>query len=270
MMIKKILRRIAGILIALIAGASLALTLIGMLKIWQLQVPVQQRILNDLAMISTTLETTDQGLIVIQQALENTNANINGLDETILEMAQAVHNTDPLLEALQSLIKENIPETITATQTSLKSAQKSAALIEGFLVAISKIPFFPGGPYEPEIPLNVALADISLDLELIRQPMKDISKSLDTNRQDIADLEAAMIQTTSDLEKIQTSIEDALKTLETYQQHSEEFQAELSAIKEKLPGWISTLAVGIIFIGCWLVILQILILVRGIRTALKP
>jgi septal ring factor EnvC (AmiA/AmiB activator) len=266
---QKILKRIAGILIALIAAMSLVLTLNGMFKIWRQREPIQLQIQKDLGLISSTLETTDQGLFVIQDALKNTNSNLSSLEETILGIAQAVHNADPLLESLQVLTEENIPETITATQTSLKSAQRSAVLIEGVLVAISKIPFFPGGPYEPEVPLNVAMAEISTDLELIREPLKDISQSLDTNHQDIADIETALVQTSLNLGKIQTGIEDALKTIETYQIQSKQYQTEIQKIYEQLPRWISILAAVLIFMGIWLGILQIQILVSGIRIAIK-
>lgn len=267
---KKILIRSTGILIALVAAASLVATVIGMLRIWQQREPFQIRIQHELALISSTLETTDQGLIIIQQALENTNTNLSGLEDTILEIAQAVHNADPLLESLQVLTEENLPETISATQTSLVSAQRSAILIEGVLVAISKIPFFPGGPYEPDIPLNVTLAEISADLEQLRQPLVEISENLPKNRQDITDIENALIQTTLDLDTIQTNIEDALKTIDTYQLQSNKYRDEILSITKQLPGWITTVAKALIFIGIWLGIVQVQTLVSGLKMALKP
>jgi predicted PurR-regulated permease PerM len=118
-----IIRRIIGVLLILAAILGLVVSLGAMYVIWNAQGTITTSLQTTIDLLSQTLETTAQGLVVTQASLQSSVDLIGNLQSTVETTAEAIGSVDPLMDEIASLMKDSLPNTIRATQTSLETAQ---------------------------------------------------------------------------------------------------------------------------------------------------
>src|SRR5690606_30478432 len=122
------------------------------------------------------LDITAQGLTVADQSLSESIASLEGLKITVEATAGTIRETTPLVETLADLMGEDLPSALESARTSLDAAQESARIIDGVLGALS---FLPGVNYNPPVPLNEALADVSDSISGLPESFAAMEESLD-------------------------------------------------------------------------------------------
>ena len=127
------IRRIVGLLLVIAAVAGIIFSLIGLIEIWHYRPVVTKIALDNLALGDQALSTTQDVLTIVGQVVQTTTSDVASLQATAKELALAIHNTDPMLDSLISLTSKDLPAAVSATQTSLASAQSSALLIDNAL-----------------------------------------------------------------------------------------------------------------------------------------
>src|SRR5207244_3419001 len=126
------------------------------------------------------------------QVVQTTTVEVASLQTTTLALAQTIHDTTPTLDSLASLTGQDLPTAISATQTSLASAQTSAQLIDNVLTALTSIPFSPVGAYKPAVPLHTALAQVSSSLDVLAPSLATINASLASDQTNLAVVQAEL------------------------------------------------------------------------------
>jgi hypothetical protein len=96
-------RKIIGIFLLLIAAISVAITMYGIVQVWQMKEPLEKNLLSNLELIETTLQNTGDGLIIAHQSLDSVMASLEGLEATLQTLAASIEDTAPLISSLESL-----------------------------------------------------------------------------------------------------------------------------------------------------------------------
>ena len=261
------LRRSIGILLVLISILSLGYSIFLGRQIWVLRQPVTENMITNLELVSATLDTTNQALTVVDETLQTIQANVTTLESATMVMAQSVHDTLPMVDTLVDLTGESLPTTITSTVTSLNSAQASAKLIDSMLTAVTKIPFFPGGAYNPEVPLDVALAQVSASIDNLQPSLTALEGSLFESKTNLQQIETEIATISQDVGLISQNLEDASKILSDYQAEVADLTKRVDRLQQNIPNTITTLARIFIFTIAWLAIAQLGLLVQGLDLA---
>jgi hypothetical protein len=110
------------------------------------------------------METTVQALEVAQASLKSSIESVTSVENTLNATATTIETSGPMLDTLAGLMKDDLPTTISSTQTSLISAQESARIIDTVLRALTRIPFVSNDLYNPPVPLHIALGQVSTSL----------------------------------------------------------------------------------------------------------
>ena len=147
-----LLRKIVGILLVIAAAAGILFSLIGLIEIWRYRPVVTKAVVENLALVDQSLNTTQDVLTIVGQVVQTTTIDVTSLQATTQALALGIHDTNPMLDSLISLTSTDLPATVSATQTSLASAQNSALLIDNVLTALTSIPFLPVDAYKPVVP----------------------------------------------------------------------------------------------------------------------
>ena len=261
---RSFLKKFIGGLLVIISILSLGYSVFLARQIWVMKQPVTDSLISGLALVSDTLDTTNQALTVVDQTLQTIQTNVTTLEWAMLIMAQSIHDTLPMMDTLVSLTGDLLPSTITSTVTSLNSAQASAKLIDSMLTAVTKIPFFPGGAYNPEVPLDVALAQVAANIDDLQPSLKALEESLTATEVNLQQIEIGTTAISQDVSSINQNLEDASQVLSDYQVEVNDLSGRINRLQQRLPGYIDSLVRILLFTIAWVAIAQLGLLVQGL------
>ncbi|MBN2148602.1 MAG: hypothetical protein JW726_14540 [Anaerolineales bacterium] len=261
-------KRITGIILAVAAAGALVFCLVTLVRVQQAKEPLSEGILESIDLVDDTLATTQDGLLIVDDALDNTSTTLEDLKTAALAMAQSVHDTSLMADSFVPLLQDELPTTITNTQVSLTAAQSSAVVIDSFLLALSKIPLL-GEEYQQEMPLSTALGQVSNSLSTLPQDLKDISVNLANTSANLLVLETQIAGLRTNISATQENLSEAGEIIDTYQEDVRAMRAQLAEWEESAPGIVA----GIVRVAIWLILCLCVALlgtlVQGCQMALK-
>ncbi len=257
--------QIIGIVLIFTAIFGILFSLIAIIQIWRFKPRLEAGLSGELQLLDKTLTTTQDGLAVVKGSLDTASTNVDSLESATETLAQSLQDSNPLMESLVSLVGKDLPATITATQTSLTSAQTSAVLIDNTLATISKIPFLGLGRYQPDVPLNVALGEVSTSLNDLPASLKTIKASLETAQTNLDVMEKQMTSIGKDVRQFNEDLSSARSVIDDYQSTARELQSQVTAARQALPGFLNSGAWLLTFVLFWLGMTQIGLLTQGLE-----
>jgi methyl-accepting chemotaxis protein len=187
------------------------------------------------------------------------------VQSTTASLAQSLEDAVPILDSLDRLVRNDLPATITATQTSLASAQTSAKLIDDVLGAITQLPLLPLDQYAPEIPLHVALGQVSESLDPLPASFENIADSLETARGNLSELQVQVKGVNAELDEINANLASATSAITQYRAITHELQVKIDAAQTKLSSSLNRISWTVTAILCWLIIASLGLLTQGLE-----
>ncbi len=261
---RRIFRRIFGILLVIAAVVGLIFSLVGLVTIWRVQPEITKNLQNSVELLNTTLGTTAQALTVTQQALKSSVDTVRTLQETVQTTAKTIQNSTPMVDAINKIIQNDLPNTIQATQKSLDTAQESAKVIDSVLGMLSSVPLIgPSLGYNPQIPLNVALGEVAASLNNLPNSFADMNDSLKQTSSNLETFQADLETMASSIEETGASMAEYETVITGYQSSLERTQAQFRALETDLPGMVKTAAWVLTVFLAWMTIAQIGLFIQG-------
>lgn len=260
-------RRISGIILALLAAASLVISVFIVVRLWQLRTPATENLDANVGKIIVTLENTQAAIEVAGEALETTAGSVDTLHVTLDTISKAMKDAEPMFASLDQLLDEDLPGTISSTQTSLEAAQSSAMIIDAVLTTFNSFPFIQGDPYNPPVPLHESLADISDSLGEIPASFDDLNASLTQASKNMIALRVDLNEMQSDLDDVSENLELTQDIIASYRENVADYHDSLVSFREKLPTWSIRLAWLLTFAILWLAVAQWGLLLQGLAYA---
>jgi hypothetical protein len=259
------LRRLIGLLLIIAALAGIVFSAWGLIQIWRLRPVVTQTVTDNLALFDQTLNTTQDGLTIVGQVVETTTVDVASLQTTTLALAQTIHDTTPTLDSLTSLTGKDMPAAISATKTSLASAQGSALLIDNVLAALTSIPFSPVAAYQPAVPLHTALAQVSSSLDALTPSLATINTSLADGKANLSVVETELTNISATTKGISDTLGSALIVINHYQATVTQLKQNVEATQLVAAGWITTITWVLTFVLIWLLMAQLGLGAQGLE-----
>jgi hypothetical protein len=250
-------KKLVGYLFISAAVIGVIFSLVGLIEIWRYRPVVMRTVKDSLALFDQTLTTTQDGLTIVGQVVQTTAEDVASLQTTTQALAQAIHDTNPMVDSLINLTGHTFPEAVGATQTSLASAQKSAQLIDNVLSALTSIPFSPVKAYKPEVPLHTALAEVSTSLDTLPPSLVSINTSLEDGKANLVVLEAEINKISATTQGISLTLGEAQTVIDQYETITTKLKVRVEAIQLDAPAWVTAIAWILSFVLFWLLIAQL-------------
>jgi hypothetical protein len=258
------LRRLVGFVFIIAAVAGIIFSVFGLVQIWRYRPVVTQTVTDNLALFDQTLITTQQGLTIVGQVVQTTTVDVASLQTTTEALAQAIHDTNPMLDSLTRLTGTDFPAAVTATQTSLASAQSSALLIDNVLAALTSIPFSPVAAYKPNVPLHMALGQVSASLDALTPSLATINSSLADGKTNLSAVEVELNNISETTKGISDTLATAQTVIDQYQAVTAQLKLRVEATQLTAPGWMTTATWVLTFVLGWLLIAQLGLAAQGL------
>ena len=245
------------------AFVFLLFDLYGLVQVWRLRPKVTTSLLTGLDTIDSTLKTTHAGLLTLGSALDNATIMVNTLDNTTQALAGTLRDTRLMVAPMTTLFSLDLPNTISSTQTSLESAQSSAVLIDNIMTALTNIPLLSLGQYQPTIPLNVALGEVSSSLDNLSPSFSTIENSLKKTDLDLMSLQVEVTVIGNEIAQFKQNLADAKEIVTQYQLLVESFQKQTETAHTALPGWVTLATWVVTLILIWLGVTQVSVFMQN-------
>lgn len=251
--------RVLGMTLIATGVLGLLISLGGLVFIGTTANTARRALARELTTLDEALVATDEGLIIAATALDETNRTLGSLSATLADATVAISDTQPSLAALQRLTGEQLPQTIDETRLALDSAGATAQVIDGVLNALS----FLGVSYNPEVPLDIALGRVSESLADVPGDLIEVSEGMETASGNLEELVVNLGEVANGLDAIAGSVDDASGVVRQYQGVVDDLQAEVTAVREAAPGWISAVQWGLFLLLVWLALAQLALFTQG-------
>ncbi len=226
--------RLLGLSLIIISAVGLLFSLAGIITTWVIEPGLNQSLGKLLASFSMALTTTENGLTVLDDALQDSLTNLEFVVLSLDDLGATVEDLSTSLESSGELIGDDLRLTILNTQTALSSAATSAVLIDNTVKSIARLPII-GADYEPDVPLHTSLEQVagSLEgvpksLEEIEQNLDDTAAGLDAFQLDLATLGENIVGMDGDLRNAQKVVKDYQELLSNVEQKTDELHRHLS------------------------------------------
>lgn len=260
---KNFLRNLTGILLMVAAIGGALLCLAGLVVLWVYRPLITANITANVALTRSTLETTATGLTTADQSLQSSIDSIGALQATVQTTADTIQASTPLVNTMATLTSKDLPDTYVSTQAALLAAQESAKIIDQVLQTLNSLPFVSSGLYNPPVPLNVALAQVSISMRNIPGSLATMQASLNTASQNLTTIQAEITLMASDINSIQASLENAKAVVEQYQLVVNDLLARVQNLEKNLPTWINGGYALVTILLLWAGIAQIGLFLQG-------
>jgi hypothetical protein len=255
--------KVLVILMVCVTALGLLLSLFFLIQIWRFRPPVTDFLQSGINQTSAILQTTGEGLDVIDQVITNVYSTTLYLDDTTNAIAQTVQSTSLFIDSVGAFTGEDLIGTITNTQTALQSAQASAVVIDNILTALSNVPLI-GIKYNPSRPLNTALAEVSDSLDPLQATLKSFQSNLATTHTNMEEFNDQILILGQNIVAIKHNLASSRVVIGNYRTQVTSLQSWFDKAKFSLPMWVNTMAWILTIIVLWLVMIQIGILLQGI------
>ena len=252
--------RISGVLLILAAIGGLIFSLFSMYAVWTYKEPVTEGITSGIELLSSTLEATAEGLAVSQKTLKTSVESIQLLQSTLKATADAIGSSGPMLDSIATMMTEDIPTTISATQSSLEAVEKSTKIIDTVLRALR---ILPGISYKPEQPLHEAVVDVSDSLNDLPVSLAEMESSLTETKGDLEVIQSDLAMMAENMSEVETSVEEFSAVFDQYLELIDELLDQLDTLESNFPKYIYWLAVGATIFLVWMAIAQLGLLTQG-------
>jgi len=258
-------RKVIGYIFIVAAILGLIFSLAGIALVWVVKAPLTANLISTLDLIDTTLDATSSGLTVIDDTLTKTISDLSSIENTVQTAGKGIDDSVPLVESLSTLLSDNIPQAISATQTGLTTLQDAAGTFESTLQLVTSIPFLPIEGYDPDVSFSDALEDVSQSLDAIPQSLSEMEGTLSSTEGNLVMMGAQINIIARNISELKDSFYEIQLVFDQYQEVISEAQTKLESFRDSLQTGIIVTAWIFTIIFVWLGIAQLGLLTQGLE-----
>jgi ABC-type transporter Mla subunit MlaD len=256
-------KKTLSLLVVVLSSLGLLLSVFLLVQVWRIRQPLTDQLQNQLDQFSGTLHTTDEALVILDQLVGNVYTSTIYLNDTTTALSQTLENTNQVIDSASIFIGDNLISTITNTQVALESAQASAKVIDNILTAISRIPLI-GIDYNPELPLNVALGDVSSSLDPLPEILTSFQKNLKTTTSNLTLFTGQISSLDQNIASISKNMEQAHVTISDYRNQLTSLISLADNAKNHLRTWVYATTWVLTVIILWILLSQLVSLFQNL------
>lgn len=260
---KPILAYFSGLALMSAAIIGILFSLSGLVLLGVYSSQTTTNLMETLDGLSDALVVTAGGLDIAHGAVAEADTALDSLAVTLEGVNMSLTESRPSLESISDLLGTQLPNTISATQDSLEAAETSAKNIDNLLTSLSKIPFLGSLVYNPKVPLNKTIGDVSDSLNEIPEDLINAQKGMDLTIETMDSINLELGSITESTAQIRDSTTETLKVIEDYQVMMDDINKAVDQLKTNLPRYLQWATAAAVLFLLWLGLAQIGLLLQG-------
>jgi methyl-accepting chemotaxis protein len=255
-------KRLLGMLFIILSAVGILFSIAGISVTWIMCPKMNHNLMGLLDSFADTLTTTDNGLTVLNDALQESFTNVELIEHSLKDLNTTIDDLSSSLESSGDLIGDDLRLTILDTQTALSSAADSAVLIDNTLKIIAGIPFI-GANYQPDVPLHTSLEQVAGSLEDVPESLETIEQSLNNTASGLDLLQLNIIALGENITDMDEDLLSAQGVIEDYQDIITEMKQKTEDTRRHLLSYMIIAGLIVSGIFFWLGISLVNVLIKG-------
>jgi septal ring factor EnvC (AmiA/AmiB activator) len=217
-----------------------------------------------IADLDQALIAAADGLNVADSSLASATETITAIETTVRSSGQAISDTLPTIDRVGTLVGVEIPRAIRSTQQTLASARETARVADAVLGAISRIGLLGANTYNPDVPLNQAIQQVSDSLDPLPASLSGVRDRLTITSANLRRIGANTEAVAENIADINAGFRDARQVINRYQTLVTDLQAEIAALRAALPVWFGAARALLAILSIWFALAQFALFAQGI------
>lgn len=258
--------RLSGIVFVAGAVFGLIISAGGLIGLWTSKAGVTGQATGMVVLANSTLTVARELNGANITALEAASKNMDSIDEMVSDLAGMLEESSSTASSASSIVGGDMVNFVDGTKASLDAVQNSAKAVDAMLNKINAIPLLGpwlGSGYDPDVPLQSSVAEVSRSLDALPEALSKISRDLDVSSANIATIQAEIEVLDGQVSAIQKSLDGARSAASQYQALLGEMQERCASFEARLPGMIDSFYATITLFLVWMVVSQAGMLVYG-------
>jgi hypothetical protein len=225
-------------------------------------------------LLDRTIDTTKEGLVNTRASLAEVNNSLDTVETTTRNVSRTVADTQPLITQVNTLVTQEVPNSLDAVQQALPNLVNVAGTIDNTLMALSTFGFeqsFFGIPlafdlgieYNPDARLDTSIAVLGETIEDLPGQLRTIEGDLDNTSDNLDELSANLVVLADDLGKINESLAQFDAVLGGYIIILDDVKAELARLENSLPAQIEAVKMALLVVALYIGLTQLASLYLG-------
>ena len=173
--------------------------------------------------VDSTLEVVDESLVVVTDTL-------TGIDGVFGATASALDQIGDVVLSSGTLLQTEIPRQIDAIEVAMDGLIDTANVVDGVLGALA----FVGVDYNPEVPLDRALEDVSVQLGELRDSLSGYSANLFSLTVSLNRLEEEVTDVAATMAGLQSQVEATRELIAGYRVTAGDAEGVITDASERL------------------------------------
>jgi len=195
-------------------------------------------VIENLGVVDNLLEESGEVLLSVEESLDT-------VRDAMVDVTFTLTDTRPLIDDASQVITQDVPEALEGVQASMPSLIETAAAVDDALAFLSAfqltIPNFFGPDwkvglgisYDPEVPLDQALGNLSSNLEDIPQDLRGMENDFRTASTNLLTLRDDLSVLADDLYEVNQQVEDLNPQIEELAEELLDLQIALKEMQDK-------------------------------------
>ena len=256
------LKRIGGATLIIISIVSLLFSLAALAGVWVVRKPITDAMTTGLALVSDTLDVTGQTLGIVDDGLATAGDLVASAQASADSLATTLDSTTPALQTVGELVGTGVPTALAAANTTLHAAQKSAETVDDVLAVLSQLPLLNIN-YSPEVPLSVALRDISTSLDSLPTGLEQLGKQVTDSVTSLPTLAGSIRDLSSAVSDVNATVSDSRLAVQEYQRLVFRYRDVVDFLTRITPAITVAVPLLISLLIFWIMVVQVATAHRG-------
>lgn len=264
-MATRVLTLAAGAMLVVASIVGACLTLAGLAGLGPVTTSIQSTALSTAVQLQRTLTVTSDGLATIDTSLVIAREVAATLKSTLNATSGTLSDTTPLMEGVGDIVGTDVVRIVTTVESSLVSAQASAAGVDGLVEALANVPLLNLGSIKPERPLADSINDVVVSLAPLPAQLIDVQRRLQATQLSMADIERSLGGMSTAVGRIDGTLVEARIVVRQYVSGIVDLQRQWGGFVDALPGWFGTLRVVVAGGLIWFGVAQVGLFTQGLE-----
>jgi len=255
------IKRILGILLALAGALGILLCVLGVLYVWRAADHVAAAADDAMDLLADTLDNVERSLDVASTTLDDAVAAVEALHATTLGVGETLSNTRPTLDGMADLAEDDLAGSIASTREALEVMAETAGVIDRTMRGLSQLGV---GDYDPDVPLDQAIAAASEDLEPVPDGLRQMGDGLRQTGTSLQSVQGGITQMGDHILEIGKDVGSANLVLGRQTDVVQRLQERVHTLRQNVDQPIRVVAWGVTLLLIWIGLSQLALIQWGI------
>lgn len=226
---RKVLRGIIGAVIVLVGLVGLATALWAAHALQERAETLEKQVVSGMDLGLEGLEVMTDTLVILAQVVDDTIVTLDAVQVSAQSSADTLRTLQPVIQEMNDIVTRDLPENIEAIQDAMPAVEQASSTIDQALRTLAgfewsatiplvnyEINLGLGVDYDPPVPLDESVAQVSEALEALPGHLAAIEDDLVQTHQSLGETADSIEQVGEELAVVSGDLQDSSEVLEAY------------------------------------------------------